>query len=483
MNPHYFPVAVNILSLYSRHPTLFRISADTEVIFLVARLWCWRAMKISQFIPSTISNIFCTYIQNGSNTLDELCVVLGAAATAPRIISSVEWMSTQELASLNAGVSSTIALLLRTPTAEFASVPLDIDSIEAHLGMIVALSRAPRHTHAFINNHSPLILVKHLASLSNLFPTPAVARCVSLCVEHLCCMIENSPGIGPILETLGAMLLPILIKCYAHIPELSILATSKYDAAALLTDILSKYLIYISVRERVSKALEIIAATASEALLVADSPFAVAWARFKALAIQRMQIQERVVRLKRQIICSNLTACQVYDWKFGGHKESCSSPFPGQFVLHPFPNMKMESSADRKSIPIGNRDMRAADEAVLHDLELRLPEIRTAWATLRAAPVVVFDYTTNPLSFATSSVDVHEPTHNGSEQLALFWAETVGMVKTARKRGLDQGIIVVNIPYGLAPCSTYATVTLDELETTIRSGGPLFEPLATLCVG
>ncbi|KAJ7724946.1 hypothetical protein DFH07DRAFT_854473 [Mycena maculata] len=71
-----------------------------------------------------------------------------------------------------------------------------------------------------------------------------------------------------------------------------------------------------------------------------------------------MQMQERVVRLKNEIICSNVTCrkskpkaglsccsrclvsfycskpCQVYDWKHGGHKESCVNPYSGQSILH-----------------------------------------------------------------------------------------------------------------------------------------------------
>jgi hypothetical protein len=314
VNSDYVSATINVLSLYSTHLALFRMSAENEgtpVDLLVTRLWYWKAKGIDTSIPSSIFPLCRTYLNANSSTPDCQCLTLGVAASMPSLVASKpEWIAIQDITLINHSISSTIGLLLCSPSAEFTAPSPDINSIEAHLGMIVALSRAPRHQYAFINHHSPSIAAKTLISLSNL-PASAsdmtlVAKCISLCVEHLCIILEASAGFETILEVLDAMLLPVLIKCYAHIPQLNTLVPTEHDAASLLTTVLSKYLIYISARERVSKSLAIIAANGSEFLLLEKSPFAVAWSNFKALAIQRMQIQERRVRLKNEIICSNI---------------------------------------------------------------------------------------------------------------------------------------------------------------------------------
>jgi hypothetical protein len=147
----------------------------------------------------------------------------------------------------------------------------------------------------------------------------------------------------------------------------------------------------------------------------------------------------------------------------------------------------LPSPPDRKNFPIGNRDLRSVDEVVRHDLKMKLREIRDAWNTHRhgtLAPVIVFDYTTHPTTFVTTSADSRRLPHNhASDRQSLFWEETVEMVDAARKRGLDQGIIVTNVAAGGSPYSTSVPITLDELERTISSAGALFGPSATLCVG
>ncbi|KAJ6593427.1 hypothetical protein B0H19DRAFT_1365516 [Mycena capillaripes] len=498
----YFSAAINVLSMYSSHPALFHMFSENESTqkanLLVTRLWYWKLKGIDTSIPSSIVPLCRTYLTANHSVPDLQCFIVGSAVSMPSLFAwETEWMDIQKNTT-NSAISSAIGLLLRTPEADFTAPSPDVSSIEAHLGMIVALSRAPRHTYAFINHHSSSVAAKALLSLSNLSASTSemtvVAKCISLCVEHLCIMLEASAGFEPILEALDAMLLPVLVKCYGYIPQLTAFGATDHDAASLLSNVLSKYLNYISVRERVSKSLSIIAATGSEVLLVQSLPFAVAWSNFKALAVQRMEIQERPVRLKNEVLCSNITcrktknkadlaccsrchvsfycskACQIYDWKHGDHRASCSNPCP-----------------DRKNFPIGSRDLRSVDEVVRHDLKLKLREIQAAWNVHRGAaraPVVVFDYTTNPPGFFTTTSDARRLPHgHSSNRQALFWTETVEMVDAARKRGLNQGIVVINVVAGAAPYSTTVPITLEELERTISSAGALFGPSATLCVG
>jgi hypothetical protein len=107
------------------------------------------------------------------------------------------------------------------------------------------------------------------------------------------------------------MLLPALVKCHGRILELNAIVATDEDAVFLLHTVLSKYTIFITVRERVSKSLAIITATGSEVLLVPNSPFAAAWSDFKSLAVQRLQIQERPVHIKNEILCTNFAVCHL----------------------------------------------------------------------------------------------------------------------------------------------------------------------------
>ncbi|KAJ7146110.1 hypothetical protein C8R44DRAFT_897542 [Mycena epipterygia] len=449
----YFSATVDILSLYSGHPALLRISSQTETtptMFLTTRMWYLKAKGLESSIPASITSLCRTYIKSSTHTPDERCVNLGFVATLPSITADLG-TGIQNIGSMNAGIASSIGLLLRAPSAELATLSPDINSVESHLDMIVMFSRAPRHTYAFITNHSPLILANVLVSLSNLSTAASDMP-----------LIAHGAGFEPVLEALGAMLLPALITCYARITHLNSFVATEHDAASLIC-ILSKYLIFISARERVSKSLEIIAENGFEDLLVPNTSFAVAWSNFKMLAVQRMKVQERPVRLKNEIMCSNI---KTYDWKSGGHKTSCVNPYP-----------------DRRNFPISNRDLRSADEVVRHDLKLKLPEIRAAWNT-PAAPVIIFDYTKPTLHFTTTSTASHQPRHTHiSKKQDMFWKETLEMVDGARKRGVDQGLIVIDIPGGATPYSTSVMITLAELEATITSSGPLFGPEATLCVG
>ncbi|KAJ7701556.1 hypothetical protein B0H17DRAFT_1195335 [Mycena rosella] len=438
----YLSTTIKILSFYAGYPALLRSAAENEMtgpILLSARLWYLKAKGLDTSIPSSIASLCRTYINSSLSSPDEHCTAFGFAAKEPRINLS----PICSIASLNDGVSSTIGLLLRAPSAEFSAPSPDLSSIAAHIGIIVTLSRARRFRYLFINHHSCLIITNTLVSLGNLAKTASdrsvVAQCASLCVKHLCLVLEAAIGFEPILEALDAMLLPALVKCHAQIPQLS---ATEHDAASLLTLVLSKYLIYISARERVSKSLETIAANGFEQLLAHRSPFAVAWSAFKALAVQRAQIQERPNRIKNEIVCSNIMCrkskpkgsmatcgrcqgafycckpCQVEDWKHGDHKSKCGIPY------------------ERKNFPIATRDLRAADEVFRRDLALRLPDIRAAWTTRAApAPVVVFDYTTHPPGFSTTTAEAHQPHGHASEKQALFWGETVGMVERARRRG------------------------------------------------
>ncbi|KAJ7153523.1 hypothetical protein C8R43DRAFT_448806 [Mycena crocata] len=498
----YCSATTNILSLYSSHPALLAISAENEcttAFLLVARLWYLKVKGFDAPISAStasISSLCRTYldIKNSIHTPDENCLSFGVQPAIPSMGHFFEWLTTQEPVSLNAPISSTIGLLLRTPNTEFTAIHPDLDSVEAHLGMIVALSRAPRHTYVFINHRSHIIVCETLVFLSKLSTknsaSTLVAKCVDLCAEHLCLILEKSIGFQPILGALDAMLLPLLVKCYSRTPQLF---DTESHAASLLTHTLSKYLIYSSVRDHVSKSFETVAASGSEALLVPESPFAAAWANFKTLATQRMQVQERPFRLKHEIVCGNTTcrtskaradlsscsgclrafyctkACQRYDWKYGGHKEKCISPS----VAYP----------DRKNFPISTRDLRSTDEVLRQDLALHLSEIRAAWNTQRSqgAPVIVFDYTTFPPGFRTTSVAGHRHKRT-TERHDVFWEETVAMVDGARQRGLAQGIVVIDLPAGVTFYSTAAMATLEELEHTIGAAGPLFGPGATMCV-
>ncbi|KAJ7782616.1 hypothetical protein B0H16DRAFT_1682068 [Mycena metata] len=468
----YYSATISVLSLYASRPELLRMASENDATptnFLAARMWYWKVQGIDMSIPASIAPLCRIYLNSGS-TPNTQCCALGVAAHIPSLVTYDLETFIQDVNLTDHAVVSTIGSLLLAPNAELAAATIDIKSIEAHLGMIATLSSAPRHTYSFLNHHSPSVVAKVLLSLSNLSPSTAdatvVATCVSLCVEHLCNILEARAGFEPIWEALDAMLLPVLVKCYARIAPLNALAATGNDSSFLLSTILSKYLIYISIRDRVSKSLDIIAATGTEALLVPNSPFAIAWSDFKELAIQRIQIQERHVRLKTEIICCNITDCQIYDWKHG-HKESC-------YRVNPHPA--------RKNFPIGNRDLRSVDEVVRYDLKLMFPEIRAAWNASRdgAAPVIIFDYTKHPRGFSIMSADAqNSPFNHDTPRLRIFWKETVEMLDLKRK----QGVIVINSAAGTSPYSTSGMITLAELEGTIASTGPLFGPSTTLSVG
>ncbi|KAJ7668704.1 hypothetical protein DFH06DRAFT_1294465 [Mycena polygramma] len=495
LKARYISATIAVFSLYTSHPALFHMSAenkDTPTSLLVARLWYWKVKGIDASIPSSIIPLCRAFLNTNHSTPDTRCVTLGFAASIPSITTCTWSPDEVDFPDLTHAISSTIRLLLHTPDAELTAPSPNFNLVEAHLGMIVALSRAPRL--AFMNHHSSTTATKTLLTLSNLSASPSdtaiIAKCISLCVEHLCIVLEAAADLNPILEALDAMLLPILVKCYAHSPQLNTIAATKHNTASLLSTVLSKHLIFISVRERVSNSLAIIAATGSEGLLVPMSPFTVAWSNFKALTIQRMQIQERPIHLKNEIICSNIMcrksktktklqccgrchvsfycskACQTYDWKHGDHKKSCN-----------------DISPDRKTFPIENRDLRSVDEVVRQDLKLKLRDIHAVWETHRRgapAPVVLLDYTTHPPGFVTMTADARRMPHKQSTpRQALFWRETVEMADAARKRGVDQGIIEIYITAGSTPYSTSVPITLNELERTIESAGPLFGP--SLC--
>jgi hypothetical protein len=150
----------------------------------------------------------------------------------------------------------------------------------------------------------------------------------------------------------------------------------------------------------------------------------------------------------------------------------------------------VDRTPDRKKFPVGNRDLRAVDEVLRHDLKLRLPEIRAVWKAHHrtiAAPVVAFDYTVHPPRFSTTShtsADACLTLHScGTTRQTLFWKETVEIVDGERKLGVDKGIILIMVAAGVTPYSTSITTTLADVENTITSPGPLFGSSATLSVG
>ncbi|KAJ7876150.1 hypothetical protein B0H14DRAFT_2714781, partial [Mycena olivaceomarginata] len=440
LNSYYYSAAISILSLYSSHPALLDISAEndaTSTDFLVARLWYWRTRGIDLSIPSSIIPLTLIYLNTTRSDPDCQCAVLGIAARTPNLFTAPmpEWEGIHDILLLNNDVSSTIEVLVNAPGAELSASSPNLITIAAHLGLIVALSRSKSHAYAFILHKSPSLAIKAILSLVNLSADVAlIAKCISLCVQHLCLILDASHGFEPVLEALDAMLLPALVKCYGRILELNAMVATDEDAVFLLHTVLSKYTIFITVRERVSKSLAIITATGSEVLLVPNSPFAAAWSDFKSLAVQRLQIQERPCRktkTKAELACCSRCqeafycskACQTYDWKHGDHKKKCVSPF-------------IDRTPDRKKFPVGNRDLRAVDEVLRHDLKLRLPR--------------------NPFSTTShTSADACLTLHScGTTRQTLFWKETVEIVDGERKLGVDKGIILIMVAAGVTPYST-----------------------------
>ncbi|KAJ7270937.1 hypothetical protein C8J57DRAFT_294593 [Mycena rebaudengoi] len=411
------------------------------------------------------------------------------AAAVRHTLYLVQEMETIGVAGLDAAVDEAIVLLLDGSTAGFITSnasPPDLDSIAAHLGIIVALSRSPRCSHALANRHSPRIVVKVLTLLSDLSPShsdlDAAVACATLCVEHLCIILENTSGFGAILEAVDTLLLPVLIKCYVHFPHLNNLPPTKSDAAFLLSHVLSKYLVYISIHDPVSKSLDVIAENGYVTRLAPQTSFTRAWLDFSSLLSERMQVPARYFRQENQVVCNNITcrkmnakaglsccrhclrafycskSCQKNDWKFGGHKEVCNRRLPAPPI---------------KSFPVGNRDLHFFDEVLRRDLKTKFQEIRAAWDT-SSVPVIIFDYTVHPFTMHATTTDFQDPRFFIDERQTQFWNETVAMVNEARRCGLNQGIVAAHLPCPGRPHNVTAMVTLAELERDMNSTGSLF---------
>ncbi|KAJ6491801.1 hypothetical protein C8R47DRAFT_1070786 [Mycena vitilis] len=250
LKARYISATIAVFSLYTSHPALFHMSAenkDTPTNLLVARLWYWKVKGIDPPIPSSIIPLFRAFLNSNHLTPDTRCVTLGFAVSIPSITTCTWNPDEVDFPELTRAISLTVRLLLDTPGAELTAPSPNLSLVEAHLGMIVALSRAPRL--AFMNHHSSTTATKTLLALSNLSTSTSnaaiIAKCVSLCVEHLCIVLEAAAGLNPILEALDAMLLPILVKCYAHRPQLNTIAATKHNVASLLAIVLSKHLIFI----------------------------------------------------------------------------------------------------------------------------------------------------------------------------------------------------------------------------------------------
>ncbi|KAK7057614.1 hypothetical protein R3P38DRAFT_2842040, partial [Favolaschia claudopus] len=491
LNSYYYSAAISVLSLYSSYPILFHVAteADLPLDLLVSRLWYIRAKRLDPSIPSAIVHLYRTYLspQKSAPDPNSQCAALGVASSFHMLYTNFQWRDSDRDV-LHSAISSTIQLLLHAPRAELSAKTPDLALVESHLAIIVALSHAEKHPYAFINNHSPSVIVKLLMSLGNFSANDAfLAKCTSLCVEHLCLVLESSPGFQPILEALDAMLLPALIKLHSRLPQLCSLTPAQHDAPSLLCNILSKYLIFISFRERVAKSLSIIAKTELENLLPKDSPFTTAWIDFKELSMKRSKVitQPHRGRAKNEIVCSNITcretkqkadlaccsrchvafycskACQVYDWKHGDHKATCVGAYDR-----------------RKNFPIGNRDMFSVDELVRSEVKLKLSEICAAWEDLSQdciVPLVIFDLVTHPLSLTITKADPDVPPHRRTTaRQTVFWKETVEMVDAERKRGVNKGILLAYIPAGAECYHSMVMITLDELRTVVFSSKPMF---------
>ncbi|KAJ7146118.1 hypothetical protein C8R44DRAFT_7933 [Mycena epipterygia] len=304
-NSAYFTVAVDILSLYASSPALFHVSAENEdtptTMLLVARLWYWRAKGFDSSIPSSITSLCRTYLESENSlfALQTRVVNLAIAAITPSIVTfDPEGDSLMQLASeANVGLSSIVELLIRRISKELAPPSPDISSGEAHLGILVALSHdRPCATH-FITHQTPLVLTTVLSSLNHLSATapttdmPAIVRCLALCVEHVCLLFEGAMSVETLLEHMYGVILPVLLKVQAHIPQLNTSGATKYDAASLLKRLLATS--PIAAQARLMESLQSIGQNGMEDIIVPNSPFEAAWTLFKEQVMQRMQAQAR----------------------------------------------------------------------------------------------------------------------------------------------------------------------------------------------
>ncbi|KAH7928362.1 hypothetical protein BV22DRAFT_1126643 [Leucogyrophana mollusca] len=323
-------------------------------------------------------------------------------------------------------VNSIVKTALKYAREELSQSPVDPRDACACISVLHALSDHEPFLYESLAQNAVGVasqLLYQVASVPANSDRDEVVFAIHEISRYLAFAADTIDGSTWVLQAVEAQLLPTLLKASRWLPRSLLPQHEVY--LCLLTEILPKYLVYISIIRAVTKAIAVVEHLGLEDSLDRASDLWKAWASFKDYASSRVEAKDGLERSLMEVFCSNKQCprganagnlraymrcgscnraqycskdCQKYHWTSGGHKASCrlwEAPQRGQGPS-----------------PLSMQDTTYLVKVAQRDLRTRAQEIVDARKAQRLkVPLVIIDYRFHP--FKLSVCPLSSVTDNG----------------------------------------------------------------------
>ncbi|TFK75555.1 hypothetical protein BDN72DRAFT_444114 [Pluteus cervinus] len=332
---------------------------------------------------------------------------------------SVQPMATTRVASALGGNPDDIARLTLqhlTVTAEQARIePKLAASPGGDIDLMANFRTSSAIRYALLSRHSVRTVTSVLYSLS-LIPfsneiRESVIFGITSCSHYLSYALESSNALPLIIEALEAQLLPALLRSGIWLSQMNPALVTGFLVP--LTEILPKYLLYVSVLKVVARWLRRIRIQGVEAKVTQHGPLWDAWTEFKFLAEERFKIQSESNDPQDKFQVCYSSSCRKVDsndmfmscqgchevWFCSDSCQNASLPVHGRECR----DIQVWRSQGRPP-PMLPRDFQFSGLVAQIEVQNRSNEITSSFRAQRPRiPVVELDFTVFPFTLTAGS--------------------------------------------------------------------------------
>ncbi|KIJ64794.1 hypothetical protein HYDPIDRAFT_187668, partial [Hydnomerulius pinastri MD-312] len=365
---------------------------------------------------------------------------------------------------LGGNVESIVKIAMKYLRDELSQPTIDARNAGACVSLLSALSDHDPFLFAFLS-HGSVSAVTQVLYRTTTLPSESDHNWITHTIDESCLYLmiacEAPDGATWVHQTVDAQLLPTLLAASKWLPRS--LASTHKEYFLLLSDVIPKYLIYVTVIRAVRKAITVIDGLRLEDNLDKAGDIWKAWCDFKSCVASRLEAKESYDRSTMGVLCSNKECplgarpssykkmsrcaqcnraqycskeCQKVHWTKGGHKANCQrwdAPQKGEGAS------SLSLQDNTYAIRIALEDIKA------HATEL----LRSKKAQKIGRALIIVDHTYHPAKLSIHSLNA---IHERDDPLPSQWDR---MVSQAAFFGPETAIYRVIIPAGEA-CRRYA---------------------------